>query len=388
MKNFKKFSIFIACLLVFFNLGIIFAHAAFECCITTVDVDDVCTGSYSTKLECETVCSGTCGSSSPTPPTNFSVLLVKSEALTKYKFLQALPGYEFEAGQTNLENYLSWLYRFALAAAAFLAFLMMVIGGIQIIVGGASETARSDGKKKIEDAIWGLLLAVSAWLILYSINPQLVGMNSGPSSIAPVTVTGTGTKLSGDLGTLKTFLNLQKAKYNLINIKNLKNLEPLITEAAVNARVDPERLASIIMIESSGNTNSEHLDKDGKKSYGLGQVKIAAAKEMDSSISSWPDSKIAEKLKNDPKYNIDLAAKYYAKALEKAGGNKDAAIAYYNGGKAAIQPSRDCSGQLAYQCQWDNKAHTKPNIGYQVTRDYIVKMKLIEGKVSRYIAKK
>ena len=107
-----------------------------------------------------------------------ATLIIFPIAVFAYALLEPLPTEggvytELEEGY-ELTQYLEWLYKFALAAAAFLAVLMIVIGGIQMIVGGASETARSDGKKRIEQAIWGLLLAITAWLVLYSINPDLV----------------------------------------------------------------------------------------------------------------------------------------------------------------------------------------------------------------------
>ncbi|MFA4890152.1 MAG: hypothetical protein WC587_00745 [Candidatus Paceibacterota bacterium] len=122
-------------------------------------------------------------------------------AVFGYVLLEKLPsegGLKTEV--SGLSDYLSWLYKFALAAAAFLAVLMIVIGGIQMIVGGASETARSDGKKRIEQAIWGLLLAITAWLILYSINPDLVktGLTIPPITIeAPVSAPTVGGYVPG-----------------------------------------------------------------------------------------------------------------------------------------------------------------------------------------------
>lgn len=71
-------------------------------------------------------------------------------------------------------NFLSWLYRFALSAAAILAVLMIVIGGLQYIISGGNAEKRSSAKRRIEQAIFGLLIAVAAWLILYTINPDLV----------------------------------------------------------------------------------------------------------------------------------------------------------------------------------------------------------------------
>ncbi len=101
-----------------------------------------------------------------------------------YTLLEALPGNITEV--SKLSDYLSWLFTFALAAAAFLAVLQIVIGGLQIISGGASETARSNAKKRIQDALWGLLLAFGAVLILETISPgQFTNLSL---SITPVTI--------------------------------------------------------------------------------------------------------------------------------------------------------------------------------------------------------
>ncbi|HDO23719.1 MAG TPA: hypothetical protein ENG99_00705 [bacterium] len=93
--------------------------------------------------------------------------------VSAYSLLQPLPG--IQGGDSpNLSQYLSWIFHFALAAAAFLAVLKIIIGAMNIVVGGASETARKKGKEMIEMALWGLLLAISSVLILSTINPDLV----------------------------------------------------------------------------------------------------------------------------------------------------------------------------------------------------------------------
>jgi hypothetical protein len=93
-----------------------------------------------------------------------------------YTLLQPLPGIGGGAAGPGLADYLSWLFRFMLVAAAFLAIIQIVIGGIQMIIGGASETARTSAKSRIQDAIYGLLLALASWLILWTINPDLAQM--------------------------------------------------------------------------------------------------------------------------------------------------------------------------------------------------------------------
>jgi len=95
-----------------------------------------------------------------------------------YTLLQSLPkeGGDLEENVT-LEEYLTWAFRFVLALAGFLAVMMIVIGGVQYIISGASESMRGEAKKRIENAIWGLVMALVSYLVLYTINPSLVDFN-------------------------------------------------------------------------------------------------------------------------------------------------------------------------------------------------------------------
>jgi hypothetical protein len=105
----------------------------------------------------------------------FSLFAFRFSLVSAYTLLEPLPDLGKTIPETGgLAAYLSWLYKFALAAAAVLAVLMIVIGGIQIIVGGAIEKHHTEGREKIWNAIWGLLLAISSYLILWTINPDLV----------------------------------------------------------------------------------------------------------------------------------------------------------------------------------------------------------------------
>ena len=73
----------------------------------------------------------------------------------------------------QLSTFLSQAFQFGLAIAAALAVIMIVWGGVQIMTTD-SYTGKSEGKTKIWDAIWGLLLALVSWLILYTINPAIL----------------------------------------------------------------------------------------------------------------------------------------------------------------------------------------------------------------------
>jgi hypothetical protein len=110
------------------------------------------------------------------------------QTASAYTLLQPLPGIGGGTGGTGLTDYLNWLFRFMLVAAAFLAVVQIIIGGIQMMIGGASETQRTSAKSRIQDAIYGLLLALASWLILWTINPNLASMNL---TIPEVTIQGT-----------------------------------------------------------------------------------------------------------------------------------------------------------------------------------------------------
>lgn len=117
-----------------------------------------------------------------------ALIIILPIVASAYTLLQKLPESGDPVGKTTvtgLSDYLTWLYRFALGAAIFLAVLKIVIGGVLIIVGGASENAQGKGRDMIEMALWGLLLALCAWLLLNAINPDFV---KGKFDLEPVTI--------------------------------------------------------------------------------------------------------------------------------------------------------------------------------------------------------
>ena len=105
----------------------------------------------------------------------FIVLPIKSLAIIEYQPLEedAFSGFTPTTGTDQLGGFLSQAFQFGLAIAAALAVIMIVWGGVEIML-SESVFKKEDGKKKIQDAIWGLLLALVSWLILYTINPNIL----------------------------------------------------------------------------------------------------------------------------------------------------------------------------------------------------------------------
>lgn len=101
------------------------------------------------------------------------VISVSADEGVKYSLLQPLPG----VGQqvSSFPEYVKKIIPFILSLAAVLAVVMIVIGGIQYAISEAIDS-KADARDRITQAIFGLLLALLSYLILYTINPQLVNL--------------------------------------------------------------------------------------------------------------------------------------------------------------------------------------------------------------------
>lgn len=92
--------------------------------------------------------------------------------------LPGLPGTPFDTlpSDTNpcpFGNYLNIIIKLIIGMSAVLAMVMITMGGVEYM---SSElvSGKEAGKETIRNAIFGLLIALSAYLILNTINPQLL----------------------------------------------------------------------------------------------------------------------------------------------------------------------------------------------------------------------
>jgi hypothetical protein len=74
---------------------------------------------------------------------------------------------------TTFSSFLNQVFQLGLAVAAALAVVMIVWGGVEIML-SESVLKKNNGKERIQNAIYGLLLALFSWLILYTINPEIL----------------------------------------------------------------------------------------------------------------------------------------------------------------------------------------------------------------------
>jgi hypothetical protein len=111
------------------------------------------------------------------------------------------------ASTTSPAFFVAGFYNFALMIGGVLAFGAIVWGGILYASSAGNSGKQSEGKEWIKSALLGLLLLAGAYLILYTVNPNLVNLglpklqsisieNIVVSSASPAT----GSPLSGGGG--------------------------------------------------------------------------------------------------------------------------------------------------------------------------------------------
>jgi hypothetical protein len=102
-------------------------------------------------------------------------------------------------GTVNISGFIESAFQIGISIAAALSVIFIMIGGLQYVTTEA-YSGKSDARKTIENAIFGLIMAIGAYAILYTINPALVNFQigiAGRESGGAIDPTG----LSGGLAT-------------------------------------------------------------------------------------------------------------------------------------------------------------------------------------------
>lgn len=94
-----------------------------------------------------------------------------ASAQVDYKALVTIPGISDGAGVTD---YLGGLYTFLISVVGVVAMGAIVIGGARYLTSAGNPSAIEDAKHTIYSAIYGLILAITSWVIVKTINPDIL----------------------------------------------------------------------------------------------------------------------------------------------------------------------------------------------------------------------
>ncbi len=88
---------------------------------------------------------------------------------------------------SNIASYIVGIYQFGVGIAGILAVGMIVAGAIYYSVSAGNPDKQRDARGMITGALWGVALLLGSYLILNTINPQIVKLESPGGTLPPCT---------------------------------------------------------------------------------------------------------------------------------------------------------------------------------------------------------
>lgn len=117
---------------------------------------------------------------------------------TSYVPLAPLPGtFTGRAGSetTNLSTYVAGSIKLLIALGGALAVLYAIIGGVQYVAASTNPSLKDGAKERITGALIGLTIILTSYLLLNSINPDLVNFKLELPAITERTIVSPSTKV-------------------------------------------------------------------------------------------------------------------------------------------------------------------------------------------------
>lgn len=78
-----------------------------------------------------------------------------------------------------LPDYIRYVFSFAIAVSAIIAFVLLVYGGVRWLTSAGNPGALNDARERMKAGGLGLIILLGAYAILNTINPQLVVLQAG-----------------------------------------------------------------------------------------------------------------------------------------------------------------------------------------------------------------
>lgn len=265
-------------------------------------------------------------------------------------FFSSIP-FSFAADYTNQEKipgsevtsdfiqYLKDIINFGFAIVGILALFMLIIGAYQYLI--AVGSGKADGAKEtISSALLGLILGLCAWIILNTINPDLVNMR------AITKITSSSTTASKTAATAKTYDTANAGTVPTSKKERIEKYDSYVKAAAQKYGVPENAIRAVIDKESGWDPTA--VGKENPNDKGMMQINQTSHPKFFAS-NDW----------QDPSANINYGTSLLAEGY-KYTGSWEGAAGYFHRGPTNWNDSR---GQT-YSADFAIKQQQYVNSGY------------------------
>lgn len=108
----------------------------------------------------------------------FDTLQIKIPGMEKFTEASPCPGETDKMCITWIGEYIAGIYKYAISLVGILATVVMMFGGALWLTAGGNPSRIGEAKAWITASLTGLIIALSSYMILYQINPKLVGFGA------------------------------------------------------------------------------------------------------------------------------------------------------------------------------------------------------------------
>lgn len=205
--------------------------------------------------------------------------------------------------EIDFNTYLGYVFKFGIAIAGFLAVVMIIVGGFEYML-SESFTSKSSAKDRIWNAIIGLLGVLTSYLILATIDPRLVQINSSLPKIEIKTeeIENFKNNLEGNINGLSTNSQIKYRELVSEQAQNQKKIDALQSKKGITPLSSQEEAELIALQE-----NNKQLE--------AGKVKVLAHGEMDGKFISAL-TKINDAAKNVSREDIEKSVASEMSAID------------------------------------------------------------------------
>ena len=187
-----------------------------------------------------------------------------------YTNQEKIPGYD---PTYCFPDYMKQIINFGFAVIGILAMFMLAIGAYQYLMSAGNIGSAESAKATIGSALGGLALGLCAWLILNTINPDLVSMKNPNGLNCSATTTST-VKTQSETTSTTTKTSSSVAVSGTVK-QRIEQYNATIKEASQKYNVPENIIKAVIDIESSGNPNAKNPNSTAT---GLMQLLAGTAK--------------------------------------------------------------------------------------------------------------
>lgn len=293
-----------------------------------------------------------------------------------------IPGSEFSGGTVDVNSslfarYVGAFYIYFIGVVGILAVVMMMWGGYHYVTALGNPAKMQQGKETINNALIGLVLALTSVILLRTVNPALVDV----AGLFPDYISQRLQSFGKTSVPIKSF-DCQRQMYQEmpVIIQKIKagdydlKIQTEANKSEYGGALDAYRLLAILSVESSGvpDKQSNIPQKDGSTKHACGLMQV-----VPDQVTGTPYN--CEQLKN-PDTGIQVGVSMYAAFQRNAcykSQNKHCAdkpvcdpddvqytVASYNAGYVGNYCSPECRHKTVWQCE-------KSNSRYQETRCYV-----------------